>query len=196
MPDFYSRSSEEMVRIGVGGDNGDGTSLNYQVSYIQQYVSQSQLTGDHFFPGLGNSRVEWKGSYGRADRGDLDNRQLRYFDNGSGYVLTNRRPQLRGTNTLVDQSYSGQLDWSLPFGLRAPGDALIKVGGSYRRKNRDFAATSLELLAGPDLPFAYLALPPEELMAPENLGLSAALSEVAQIAESLSKLLAGVLRTE
>ncbi len=167
---FYSRSSEEVVRVGVGGDNGDGTSLNYQVSYVQQYVTQSQLTGDHFFPGLGNSRVEWKGSYGQAERGDLDNRQLRYFDNGSGYVLTNRRPQFRGTNNLVDKSYSGQVDWSLPFGLRAPGDALLKVGGLYRRKNRDFDAISLELVAGPDLPVSYLSLPPEELLAPENLG--------------------------
>ncbi len=167
---FYSRSSEETVRQGVGGDSGDGPSLNYQVSYIEQYVTQSQLTGDHFLPGLGNSRLEWKASFGKANRGDLDNRQLRYIDNGSGFQLTNRRPQFRGTNELFDRSYSGQVDWSLPFGLRAPGDALIKFGGLYRRKNRQFDAISLELRAGPDLPNSYLSLPPEELLAPENLG--------------------------
>ncbi|MEZ4455747.1 MAG: carboxypeptidase regulatory-like domain-containing protein [Gemmatimonadales bacterium] len=167
---FYSRSSTELVRQGTGGDFGEGPSLNYQASFLEQFVTQSQVTGDHFLPFVGNSRLEWKVSYGRANRLDPDNRQLRYFDRGEGFQLSDRRPQLRYQSDLVDDSYSGQTDWSLPFSLRSPGDALFKVGGSYRRKNRSFDATSLVLQVGSGFPHSYLSLPPEQLLAPENLG--------------------------
>ncbi|NOT08688.1 MAG: TonB-dependent receptor plug domain-containing protein [Gemmatimonadales bacterium] len=178
---FYSRSSEETVRVGFGGDNGDGPSINYQMRYLQQFVSQSQLTGDHYFAWLGRSRVEWKASYGQAGRADLDNRQLRYLDGGEGFRISNIRPHNRWNIDLDDKSYSAQLDWSVPFSLRSAGDALFKFGPSYRRKDRAFVSTGLHLEQKGQLPAEILGLPPELLLAPENLGPGQFLYEDARV---------------
>lgn len=167
---FYSRSSNELVRQSQGGDSGDGPSLNYQVDFIEQYVEQTQLTGDHFLKGLMGSRLEWKGSYGQASRRDLDNRQLRYFDNGDGFIVGGPKPSYRFNADLLDKTYAGQADWSIPLSFRSSGDALIKVGGLYRKKDRDFAARGLEMIVGSGFPDDLKALPPEQLLAPENLG--------------------------
>ncbi len=170
LKNFYSRSSNELVRQSQGGDLGDGPSLNYQGDYIQQYVQQTQLTGDHSLPGFLNSRIEWKASYGRASRQDLDNRQLRYLDTGSGFKISSVVPSFRYNADLLDKSSTGQVDWSIPFSLRASGDALVKVGGAYRKKDRTFDAGSLEIAVGADFPEDLKTLPPEQLLAPENLG--------------------------
>jgi hypothetical protein len=170
LKNFYSRGSNELVRQSQGGDSGDGPSLNYQVDFVEQYVEQTQLTGDHYLKRLLNSRLEWKGSYGQASRRDLDNRQLRYFDNGGGFIVGGPKPSYRYNADLLDKTYSGQADWSIPLSFRSSGDALFKVGGIYRKKDRDFDARGLEMIVGPDFPTDLRGLPPEQLLAPENLG--------------------------
>ncbi len=167
---FYSRSSTEVFRSGIGGDTGEGPSLNYQGQFIAQYIQQSQVTGDHYLGNFLKSRLEWKGSFGQAGRDDLDNRQLRYVDKGSGYLINNSIPSYRYNTTLLDKSYTGQADWSIPFSLRGPQDGLFKVGASYRRKDREFGAAGYEMHVGTAISQDILSLGPEQLLAPENVG--------------------------
>lgn len=170
LKNFYSRSSTEVFRSGIGGDTGEGPSLNYQGQFLEQFIAQTQLTGDHYLGAFLKSRLEWKGSIGQAGRDDLDNRQLRYVDKGAGYALNNGIPSYRYNTTLTDKSYTGQADWSIPFSLRGPQDGLFKLGGSYRRKDRTFGAAGYEMRVGSAIATDLLTRPPEELLAPENLG--------------------------
>src|SRR5262249_17324489 len=172
---FYSRGSSDEFRqsIGVNGaDFGQGvTTVNYQLRFVERFVGQSQLTGDHYLPRLLRSRIEWKASLARAARGDLDNRTLTYTQDEGGTHLSLNRPFYRTNPRLADHSWSGQLDWSFPFRLRTQDDALIKFGGAYRRKSRVFRGTRLRSDISANLVgTGILELPPEQLFAPENVG--------------------------
>lgn len=172
---FYTRGSSDDVRRWIGTNladlGADESTLNYQLRFVERYVAQSQLTGDHYLPFLLHSRFEWKGSYGWAGRDDLDNRQLTYLQDSRGLHLTTARPLYRTNTELRDRSWSTQGDWSIPVTLRSRDDALIKFGGAYRRKNRDFDGVRLRADINPTLVGTdILDLPPERLFAPENLG--------------------------
>lgn len=168
---FYSRGSDDIAvtATGVLADPAGSNGLGYQMQYVQRYVLQSQLSGEHRLPWLLDSRFEWRGTYGRASREDLDNRQLVYVDVGDGFRLDSRVPNYRIFARLKDKTYAGQVDWSFPLAFREPADAVLKIGALYNEKRRSYTgSTYLINLAATD-PDVF-ALPPEELFAPENVG--------------------------
>lgn len=172
LKNFYSRESAEEVRVALGARNpdlGDATSTTYQMRYLQRYVAQTQLTGEHLL-GLLGSRFEWKGTLGWAGRDDLDNRQLTYVNFDTGPQLNDRSPNYRTNTELSDQLWSGQADLTIPISLRQTQDAIVKFGGLYRSKHRTYDGGRLALnflaLAGGEA----LGLPPERLLAGEHVG--------------------------
>jgi len=168
---FYTRGSDDIATTATGllNDPQGATGLGYQMQYIQRYVLQTQLSGEHRLTGLLNSRVEWRGTYGRAGRDDLDNRQVLYVSNGDGFTLDSRVPNYRVFARLRDKTYAGQLDWSFPIAFREPADAVLKIGALYNGKNRTYTGTSYLVNLGGDNPDVF-KLPPEQLFAPENVG--------------------------
>jgi len=77
------------------------------------------------------------------------------------------------TRFLTDRLGAFQLDWSLPISLRQPGDAQLKLGGLYRRRARDFDSRLFWFQPTTDPGSRNdpaLALPPELVFAPENIG--------------------------
>jgi outer membrane receptor protein involved in Fe transport len=167
---FYSRGSDDLAVRGSGvlSDPSGAAGLGYQMRYLQRYVLQSQVSGEHRLAGVLNSRVEWRATYGRAGLDDLDNRQVQYINEGDGFRLDQRVPNYRTFARLRDKTYAGQLDWSIPIAFREPADAVLKVGALYNAKNRGFDGTTYGISLGGDP--AVLALPPEQAFAPENVG--------------------------
>ena len=145
----------------------------YQVRYVERTFIQSQLGGQHFFPGLMNASLDWKGTFSRANRDEPENRALNYVRLGSEYFVQSSVPNSFWFRFLDDWNYSGQMDLSIPLSLYRESDGLLKLGGLGRFKRREFDAERfiLEPVPGP-LPdgMDVLALPPEQLLAPENAG--------------------------
>lgn len=172
LKNFYSRESAEEVRLALAAGNsdlGDATATTYQMRYLQRYVAQTQLTGDHLL-GLLGSRVEWKGTLGWAGRDDLDNRQLTYVNYETGPQLNDRRPNFRTNTRLTDRLWSGQADWSIPLSLRSTQDAVVKVGALYRSKDRTYEGSRLAVDFSRVTDPQIRSLPPERLLAGENIG--------------------------
>ena len=167
---FYTRGSDDVAITGSGvlADPNGAAGLGYQMRYLQRYVLQSQLSGEHRIAGLLNSRLEWRGTYGRAGLDDLDNRQVQYINEGDGFKLDQRVPNYRTFASLRDKTYAGQLDWSIPIAFREPGDGILKVGALYNAKNRNFNGNTYGISLGGDP--SVLRLPPEQVFAPENVG--------------------------
>ena len=168
---LYTRSAEE---TSINGQGSEGITFHrqYQMRYVERYLWQSQLTGEHH---LGGGTVSWSGTLGRAFIDDPDNHSADYatlVEAGAGTSVSGKRL----VRTLRDGTRSGQLDWSIPLSLRRASDGLLKVGAYYRRKHRDYDARDLIIFPdGQSAPATGLAgvietLPPEQVFAPENLG--------------------------
>ncbi|MBL8988172.1 MAG: carboxypeptidase regulatory-like domain-containing protein [Gemmatimonadetes bacterium] len=173
---FYSRNAEEAVIQSTGFDVDKNANRleRYQVRYIERDLFQSQVTGEHFLPFLADSRVDWKVALASANRDEPDNRTATYIPDPSTGVLTLRPAQSNFVwfRFLDDRIRSGQLDWSLPLSIRARSDALLKVGGLVRSKDRRFRADLYNFnpaVTPPDGREVF-QLPPEQAFAPENIG--------------------------
>jgi hypothetical protein len=168
---LYTRQAQEDVFQSAGYEIvNNRTTEAYQLRYTTEHLLQTQLTGDHQLPWLLGSRIEWKGTLAIAGREEPDNRQAVY----SGGVLSigYDNPQL-WTRFLDDELHALQLDWSIPMNFRQSGDALVKVGGLYRRRARDFDSRLFwfqPTTAPGAINDSALALPPEQAFAPENIG--------------------------
>jgi TonB-dependent receptor len=148
--------------------------VGHQVRYIERTFLQSQLGGSHQLGWLWSSRLDWAVTGSRALRDEPENRALTYLlrlDGRGEQVYPSAAKNHFQWRDLTDEVYSGKVDYELPFSLFSAADALVKVGGYYRTKERDSRATIYEvqrgrLLVGDDPVFF---LPPEQLWAPENL---------------------------
>jgi len=167
---LYTRSADETTINGQGTD-GSTFKRGYGMRYVERYLWQTQLTGEHHVSG---TTMSWIGTYGRAHIDDPDNHMAQYLT----AVEPGATPSVSGkrlVRVLGDVTASGQLDWSLPISLRRTGDGLFKLGTYYRRKNRDYDAHDVSILRSDSASASGLdgvieTLPPEQVFAPENLG--------------------------
>ena len=172
LKNLYTRNAEELFSTNQGFNlDRNGDVRNYQMSYVERQLVQSQLAGEHLLPGLGNSRFEWKATLSQSLRNEPDNRQAEYVQvpNDGRYGLNfNTDFWYR---TLDDMQRSLQADWQLPARLLWT-PMTFKVGGSARQKRRAFNAYlgSFNIDQGTRPPAELQFLPPQRLFAPENLG--------------------------
>lgn len=172
---FYSRNAEELFSTSAGFDRENGYLFRrFQVRYVERDLWQSQVSGEHFLPGLGDSRIEWRASLALANRDEPENRTAYYFPSlgPTGLVVPSTQTHRAWFRFLDDRISSAQLDLALPVTLRTRADAELKVGVAAGRKDRRFTVVGLSYQAlstppdGPDV----LELPPEQFFAPENIG--------------------------
>ena len=169
---LLTRNTEESFITGSGfTTEREGDYREFGVRYIEREFLQTQLSGEHLLGFLFQSRLDWKATLGRATRDEPDSRNIRYTRDQTPDYRLNNVPGNFWFRTLEDDILTGQVDWSIPFSLRRPGDALIKVGGLRRDKERTFQAKLINsyLLISPEAE-AVAPLPPEQAFAPENIG--------------------------
>jgi hypothetical protein len=176
---LYTQSGTDQVynSDGYNVENASNGYRTYQVRYNSRSLLQSQLTGDHILNFFKGSRLEWKATYAQAAEDEPDNRSLQYLygpspEDPSTTVLSTPidRPNTWFSTNLTDKFLIGQLDLSVPFTMRRADDLILKAGGYYLDRNRDF--TNLVFVASLDRTSTseFRQLPAEQQMAPENIG--------------------------
>ena len=172
---LYTRNAEERISRTAGYEtyNGDVERLIYQARYITRVLAQTQLIGEHLLSPLMGSRLEWKATLALASRDEPENRSLIYFKGPTevDFALSASNPSPLWFRFLDDRVRSGQVDWSVPFGLLGRDGSLFKAGALYRERDRSFDAYFFR--AFPDAGAAasgLLALPPEQVFSGEVIG--------------------------
>jgi hypothetical protein len=181
LKNLVTREAEErfLTRIGFDPEVQAGTEYGDQVRtfqsrYLTRTLAQSQLGGRHFLGGLLGSTVEWSGSFTYAGRDEPENRSINQIIN-----TDLGRWEVNGTEAnpywfrfLDEVSYNGKIDWLTPLGIRNAGDLQVKVGAAARVRRREFDSRLYSLTPPANIPDGsdVLALPPDLLVTPENLG--------------------------
>ncbi len=168
LKNIYTRGAEEVFAQGPGYSTENNTRFNsFGVGYVERELFQSQLSGEHVLNFLWGSRLEWKGTLARATRKEPDNRRANYITgNGAPSLAEVTLYQVRD---LTDKVRTGQVDLTIPIGLRRPGDASFKFGGLLRDKPRKFNSAYFQATTSTNDP-NILTLPPDQAFAPENVG--------------------------
>jgi outer membrane receptor protein involved in Fe transport len=170
---FWTHQSRNETRL-FGGYNDDIREeiRNSRLFWSEESLLQSTLRGEHLIPSLANSRIDWRASYSKADRNEPDLRETLYEFNPArdAFVLADESQSgFRMFNDLQDEVFQGAADWSLFFSPWGGLPAQVKFGPNIMRRERDFASRRFRFVPintrGIDL-----ALPPEQLFIPENIG--------------------------
>ncbi len=175
---FYTHTGRDEGRI-FEGPNTENNFIyrNQRLQYIEEGLLSSGLTGEHFFPGVSNSRLDWRANYATATRDEPDLREVLYQQaiTGLGPFLLADESQsgFRMFNALDDKTLDLGANWSLmkTFSGRS---AQFKFGANYVERTRDFSSRRFRFIpntantggaVGIDLSQA-----PEVLFATQNIG--------------------------
>jgi outer membrane receptor protein involved in Fe transport len=189
LENFYSHSGRDEGRF-FEGPNTENNFYYYnnRLQYIEEGLMSNAVAGDHFVPGLGNSRLDWRVNVARANRDEPDLRETLYqqpFIAGT----TQRNPAIapaladesqsgfRLFNSLDDETIDGALNWS-SFSSAGSRPTQYKFGVSYVDRTRDFESRRFRFIpitlskADPPAILFNAALQPEELFTPQNIGVA------------------------
>jgi outer membrane receptor protein involved in Fe transport len=171
---FFSTSSGQRETRTFEGFNADADSdlRNSRLLWVEENVKTSQLTGDHLFPALATSRLEWRGSYSRSNRDEPDIREVLYeFEESiDEYILADESQSgFRMFNDLTEDSVDLGVSWSAFFRGVSGSAAMVKFGPSYTRRERDFSSRRFRYVPI-DNTGLDLTLTPEQLFTEANIG--------------------------
>ena len=182
LQNFYSHSGRDEGRV-FEGPNTENLFYyrNYRVQFIEEGLLSNQLTGEHFFQGLGNSRIDWRASVANAQRHEPDLRETLYQANmnaagqpTSSFLLADESQSgFRMFNDLDDQTLDLAVNWSA-FRTGGSRPTQFKMGANYIDRSRDFRSRRFRFI--PNVATSggqigvNLALTPEELFTRENIG--------------------------
>ncbi|MBD3755448.1 MAG: TonB-dependent receptor [Gammaproteobacteria bacterium] len=143
---LVTRSSEKEARIvstGLDGYTQEDTRLrNDYLEWIEQQLWSTQVQGEHFFPGLHDLKVEWRGSYSEALRDapyQLSN-IYRIADDGSLSLSNSPSANRMQFSRIDDDTTDFGIDLTLP--LDRSGDCFLfcetelKAGYAYVENDR------------------------------------------------------------
>ena len=172
---FYSHSGRDEGRT-FEGPNTENNFLyrNYRLQFIEEGLMSNAVGGDHFFQGLGHSRLDWRVNVARARRDEPDLREVLYqsplVPATPSFVLADESQSgFRMFSSLKDRTTDVAANWSV---LRSATQ--FKFGASYIDRTRDFSSRRFRFIPitltkdGPALFNA--ALTPEELFTSANVG--------------------------
>lgn len=170
----YNHNTDDETRQVTGLYNQSTTGdLRYtRLRYLERTLASYMLSGEHQVEGLGNSKIEWRGSLSTASRYEPDNRSTTYLKglDETAFRFVNNFGSNNGRffSDLNDREISAGLDWMLPIALTESGPIRAKFGGLGRFRNRDFTARRFVFTTNTSDP-AVTTLAPESLFTPENV---------------------------
>ncbi len=170
---FLTHVGTNETRMFEGYNDDVGENLrNQRLWWVEEQITSHHFGGEHLFPALSNSRLDWKIALSRADREEPDLREALYeFDPArSAYVLADESQSgLRQFNDLLDNTIETSGNWSTLFEQWDGLASQVKFGSSYLDRDRDFLSRRLRFTprnaAGIDL-----SAPVEQIFAPANIG--------------------------
>jgi len=177
---FYTHVGTDETRTFQGfNSDADNDIRNQRLFFVEEQIRAHHVGGDHLFPSLSNSKLDWKVAYSNADREEPDLREVLYeFDPArDAFVLADESQSgLRQFNDLVDESVETTGNWSTLFQNWAGLPTQVKFGGSYIDRARDFGSRRLRFVPL-DTSGIDLSLPAEQIFTPENIGSAFQLKE-------------------
>ena len=170
---FLTHVGTNETRRFEGYNDDVGENLrNQRLWWVEEQITSHHFGGEHLFPALSNSRLDWKIALSRAAREEPDLREVLYeFDPArSAYVLADESQSgLRQFNDLLDNTIETSGNWSTLFEQWDGLASQVKFGSSYLDRDRDFLSRRLRFTprnaAGVDL-----SAPVEQIFAPANIG--------------------------
>lgn len=178
----YNITSTDQYTIRNGIDNGNQLNVNamaFQSSFKSNQLLNSQLAGEHvfsFFKYPGGTRLKWNANVSVLNQKLPDLKNLSYNETENNGVKTytaliNPSAVLannvgRFFSDLKDKIYGINGDLSQNFNLYGV-QQVVKIGGMYQRKNRDFNSRIFGVKIGQE-DNALLALPVGQIFSAEN----------------------------
>ncbi|MGH9347497.1 MAG: TonB-dependent receptor domain-containing protein [Vicinamibacterales bacterium] len=180
LENFYSHSGRDEGRLFEGPNTENNFYFrNQRLQFIEEGLIANAASGEHFFQGWNNSRIDWRASFARAQRDEPDLRETLYQASlplaaAPRFLLADESQSgFRMFNELDDETVDVAANWSL---LRNAGGkpTQFKFGANYVERTRDFASRRFRFIpsaANKDgaVPI-NLGLTPEQLFAPANVG--------------------------
>lgn len=132
------RKTTDEVEVSTGTD-ADQTNLTFQdtkLRWSERELRTNHLSGSHTLPFLAQAQLDWRYSQATATLEEPDQREYRYYDDGSGYQFETRGDGNRRIySQLEDKNQDLGFDIKVPFKI-FKGDALVKMGHNQVEKNR------------------------------------------------------------
>ncbi len=168
---FTSNDGVRETRMFAGFNSDAGRELrNSRLRWTEQNLQTYQLSGDHYFAGMSNSRIEWRGGFGRTSRDEPDMRETLYEQIGTSFQLADESQSgLHMWNDLREDSWDVSANWSTPFTGIGGLPAMIKAGPYAASRRRDFASRRFRFVPINVVRFDLTASP-ETLYSPANIG--------------------------
>jgi TonB-dependent receptor len=184
---FYSHSGRDEGRF-FEGPNTENNFYYYnnRLQFIEEGLISTALAGDHFLRSLGNSRIDWRLNFARANRDEPDLRETLYQ---APFIAGTLNPNLTTPPVLADESQSGfrlfnnlddetidaAMNWS-SFSSAGSRPTQYKLGVSYVDRTRDFQSRRFRYIpivlskSDPPVLLFNATLQPEELFTTDNIG--------------------------
>ena len=147
---FYTHVGTNETRRFQGYNDDAGNDIrNQRLWWVEEQITSHHFGGDHLFPTLSNSRLDWKIALSRADREEPDLREVLYESDPArqAFVLADESQSgLRQFNDLADDSIEGTANWSTLFEQWDGLASQVKFGGNYIDRSRDFHSRRLRFV--------------------------------------------------
>jgi outer membrane receptor protein involved in Fe transport len=182
---FYSHSGRDEGRYFEGPNIENARYYrNYRVQFIEEGLLSNAVTGEHFFQGLANSRIDWRVNVAGATRNEPDLKESLYeatinlntLEPTSQFTLADESQSgFRMFNDLNDDTVDLAANWSL-FSTAGGRPTQFKFGAAYVERTRDFQSRRFRyipvVLNKSDPPAVQFdaTLPPEQLYTSNNIG--------------------------
>ena len=170
LENFYTHTGRDEARTFSGFNSDINTDLrNERLWWIEEGLTSSSVTGEHFFQRAAHSRFDWRATFARAERDEPGLRETLYERNGDLFVLADESQSgFTMYNGLDDDTVDVAANWSLFTAVRGL-PVQYKFGGQYVERTRDFASRRFRFVpisvGGLDL-----TRPAQELFTPANIG--------------------------
>lgn len=167
------RTTRNRTQVYQGFLADDGSNIQVtSLDFVQEMLISNQLSGEHKL--WGDIGFDWRYAYSAAFRDQPDFRRHRYdLDQARGLYLLSNRPEgnQRIYSELRDNNHDVGAQLTVPLEKVSVVRA-VKVGGNYVYRDRESETRRFKFLnrgarsQDPDV----LALPVEQVFAPENIG--------------------------
>ena len=168
---FSTNSGLRETRSFEGFNADAGRDLfNTRLLWVEENLNSAQVTGEHFFPTLSNSRLEWRGAYSRSNRDEPDLRETLYEEIDGRFQLADESQSgFRMFNDLDEDAVDFGVHWSASFTSWNSLPTMIKFGPHYTRRERDFSSRRFRFIPTNVIGFD-LTQSPEQLFSAANIG--------------------------
>lgn len=143
-----------------------------QLAWTERSLTYYQLLGDHEFPALNGTKLNWVGALSTTTQDEPDLRTFQFVadtrnSSYSPFGPTQPERPNRTWRNIVEDVKSIKADITVPIPSYSELDNDVKLGGAYSTSARDFDARSFELRSRGQNSF-YTSGDPNEFLSPAN----------------------------